>query len=113
MRGWAWIGWGLPPPSGIGDGSAHWLGVAAGAVPALSAAFVGVRAYAELEVLAEQSARMETAMVSAARKLWRIDPMRPLASQDLGMEMFEVATLMLQDVEGWVQLFQVKAVDAQ
>ncbi len=37
---------------------------------------------------------------------------RPLASQELGVEVLEVATLMLQDVDGWARLFRVKLVEA-
>jgi hypothetical protein len=37
---------------------------------------------------------------------------RPLASQELGAEVYEVATTMLHDIEGWAQLFGVKVVEA-
>jgi hypothetical protein len=35
----------------------------------------------------------------------------PLASQILGSEIFGVATLMLQDVQGWMQMFRAKVVE--
>jgi hypothetical protein len=37
---------------------------------------------------------------------------RPLAAQDLGAEATQVATLMLQDLEGWARLFWVKGVES-
>jgi hypothetical protein len=88
------------------------LGLAAAAVPALAAASVGVRAYAELEMLAEQSRRMHAAMETGRRRIETVDLDRPLASQELGAEVLEVATLMLQDVDGWARLFRVKLVEA-
>jgi hypothetical protein len=36
-----------------------------------------------------------------------------MAAQDLGAETDAVATLMLQDLEGWARLFQVKPLETQ
>jgi len=88
------------------------LGLAATVLPALSAAAIGVRAYAELELQAEQSRWMESAMERARQRIARLDPTRPLASQELGVEVLDVATRMLQDVDGWARLFRVKLVEA-
>jgi hypothetical protein len=88
------------------------LGLAAAVVPTLAAASVGVRAYAELELLARQSHTMLSAMELGRRRIENIDLTRPLASQELGTEVYEVAIAMLQDVQGWVRLFRVKLVEA-
>jgi hypothetical protein len=89
-----------------------WLGLAAAILPALAAASVGIRAYAELELLAEQSRDMCAAMELGRQRIETMDLTRPLASQELGAEVLEVATLMLQDVQGWMRLFRVKLVKA-
>jgi hypothetical protein len=79
--------------------------------PGATAAFFGVRAYAELDLLADQSRRMETLMHEAERVLAALPLDRPLASQQLAAELFDLATQMLVDVDGWAQLFQLKAVE--
>jgi hypothetical protein len=35
----------------------------------------------------------------------------PLASQDLGAEILDLSQLMLRDIQGWAQLFRLKAVE--
>ena len=87
------------------------LGLAAAVLPALSAGFVGIRSYAELSPMADQSRRMETEMTAAKSRVERIRLDQPLASQMLGSEVFGVATAMLRDIEGWVQLFSSKIVE--
>jgi hypothetical protein len=82
-------------------------------VPAVSAAFVGIKSYAELQLLAEQSHHMELDLELAKARVERLDLGRPLASQDLGGEAEAVAALMLQDLEGWERLFRVKAIETQ
>ncbi|MFI4980240.1 MAG: hypothetical protein ACHQIO_07820, partial [Nevskiales bacterium] len=93
-------------------GVAAWLGLAGALLPAPSAAFVGIRAYAEFELLMHQSARMQRAMAAVRAELDFIDLSRPLASQELGAMLNGVAISMMQDVQGWVQLFRVKALEA-
>ena len=88
------------------------LGLAGGILPAPSAAFVGIRAYAEFELLMHQSARMRRVMAAARTELEFVDFARPLASQELGGLLDGVAISMMQDVQGWVQLFRVKALEA-
>lgn len=88
------------------------LGLAATILPKLAAASVGIRAYAEREPLAKQSRAMKAAMESGRQRIETMDLTRPLASQELGAEVYEVATLMLQDVQGWVRLFRAKLVEA-
>jgi hypothetical protein len=96
----------------------HWhevalfFGLLAAVLPGVSAAFFGIRAYAELELLAEQSRHMEAELRRAKARLERLRLTHPLASQDLGAEATAVAMLMLQDLEGWARLFSVKAVEA-
>lgn len=97
---------------GSGHSTRHALGLLAATAPALSAAFVGIRAYAELELLAGQSARLAANMRAALLRIRSVDLTRPLASQELGAEVYEVATTMLHDIEGWSQLFGVKVVEA-
>lgn len=101
---------------GDGSNALHAVIVALGAIaavlPAASAAFVGIRAYAELELLENQSARMASVMSEAAVRIDRLDLARPLASQDLAAEVFDVSADMLQEVGGWADLFRVKAVEA-
>jgi hypothetical protein len=88
------------------------FGLAGAILPALSAAFVGIRAYAELEILAEQSAAMLTVMRDAKKQISALDPGAPLASQTLGVALAAVATVMLEDLEGWARLFRGKVLDA-
>lgn len=87
------------------------LGLAAAILPALAAGFVGIRSYAELPILADQSRRMQIEMEAAKDRIQRIEVGEPLASQMLGSEIFGVATVMLQDVQGWMQMFRAKVVE--
>jgi hypothetical protein len=86
------------------------LATAAIVLPGVSAAFIGIRDYGELQLLAEQSHHMEAELKRAKARLERLSLSRPLASQDLGAEAARVAMLMLQDLEGWTRLFRAKAV---
>ena len=88
------------------------LGVVCSVAPTASATFLGIRAYAEFELLARQSARMQRTMADAARQLDALTLDRPLASNDLGNALFGVTAAMLLDIDGWAQLFQAKAVEA-
>jgi hypothetical protein len=87
------------------------LGVFAAILPTASAFFFGIRAYAEFELLADQSARMHSIMRDARDEIDGIPFDRPLASQDLGARIFRAAVLMMQDIRGWAQLFRVKHVE--
>jgi hypothetical protein len=87
------------------------LGLAAAILPALAAGFVGIRSYAELPILADQSQSMQIAMEAAKDRIQRMEHGEPLASQILGSEIFGVATLMLRDIQGWMQLFRAKVVE--
>lgn len=82
-------------------------------LPAAAAAFVSLRAYSEFELLENQSKRMERVMERASEELEAIDVMNagPLKSQELGAALHALATAMLQDVGGWVQLFGIKALE--
>ena len=81
-------------------------------LPGISAAFVAIRGYAELQLLAEQSRHMAAELKRAQWRVERLDMTQPLASQDLGGEAAAVATLMLQDLDGWARLFRVKGMEA-
>jgi hypothetical protein len=87
-------------------------GVVCALLPAAAAGFVGIRAYAEFELLAHQSARMKAAMGAALADLDTLTLDRPLAAQELGAELYGVALSMLQDIAGWAQLFRMKKVEA-
>lgn len=82
------------------------------ASPAVSAALLGIRAYAEFELLARQSARMQRVMVEASSEVSALQLNSPLASNTLGAVHASVVTAMLLDIDGWAQLFRVKAVEA-
>jgi hypothetical protein len=90
---------------------ALFFGLLATVLPGVSAAFFGIRAYAELQLLAEQSRRMEQALRQARARVERLTPTRPMVSQDIGTEAVAIVALMLQDLEGWAQLFRVKGVE--
>jgi hypothetical protein len=90
------------------------LSFVASVAPAIAAASIGIRAYAELEVLALQSEHMRMAMQRLGKRLDGLmgSANRPLVSQELGALTLEVATTMLQDIDGWARLFRVKVVEA-
>jgi hypothetical protein len=87
------------------------LSTAAALLPAWSAAFVGLRAYSELSLLADQSRRIVAALTLAKRRVQNIVVDSPLASERLGLELSSVTTIMLQDIEGWVQLLSGKTLE--
>ena len=93
-------------------GVAESFGLVAALLPAFAAALFGFRAYAELELMVQQSERMLRVLDAAQRSLDRTDTGRPLASQHVGDVLEDAAAAMLADVEGWVQVSQVKAVEA-
>jgi hypothetical protein len=94
-----------------GDGFYRFLGWLAIILPAISAAALGIRSYAELQLLVEQSRHMIEELQHAEARITRIRLQRPLAAEDIGTETYAVATLMLQDLEGWSRLFKVKAIE--
>jgi hypothetical protein len=103
----------------IGAEYEHWskdlisiLGLMAIILPGISAAFVGIRSYAELQLLAEQSRHMLHDLMRARKRVERLKLYRPSVSQDLGSEGLAVALLMLQDLEGWGRLFRGKSMEA-
>lgn len=88
------------------------FGVLATVLAGVSAAFVAIRGYAELPLLAEQSHHMVRELLNARNRVSRLDMNRALVSQDLGTQAGAVATLMLQDLDGWGRLFRGKQMDA-
>jgi len=89
-----------------------WLATLSVILPTIAAASVGIRAYAELQLLADQSLHMRGVMQHAERRLKALDLKQPLASQQLGAIILGVATTMLQEVDGWARMFRVKVVEA-
>jgi len=88
------------------------FGLMATVLPGVSAAFVGLRSYAEWQLLAEQSRHMIVLLELARKRVDRLNLARPSVSQDLGAEALAVANIMLQDLEGWGRLFRGKSMDA-
>jgi hypothetical protein len=88
------------------------LGLLAALLPVISAGFFVLRAYAELNLVADQSATMLYALAEAAEALDSLDLTKPLASQELAADGYALATTMLADVEGWARLFRVKVIEA-
>jgi hypothetical protein len=91
---------------------AHWIAAAGIIVSAVSAAFVGIRAYSEFTLLARQSAHLLRVLKEAGAELDAIVVDRPLASRDLGRCLFALATAMMQDIASWAQTFRIKVVEA-
>lgn len=90
---------------------AKWMEFGVGLFSALSAALLGVRAYAEFFLLTRQSQLMLRALEEADRELDSIDPTAPLASRDLGRALFTLALEMMEDIKGWSQLYGVKHIE--
>jgi hypothetical protein len=88
------------------------FGLMATLLPGISAAFVAIRSYAELELLAEQSHHMILELQFARARVSRMDVSQALISQDLGAQAHAVATLMLHDLDGWERLFRGKPMEA-
>lgn len=96
-------------------GTLEWLVVALGLLaallPVLSAASFVLRAYMELNLVAEGSRAMLVELADAADALDSLDLAKPLASQELAAETYALAATMLADVEGWARLFRVKVIE--
>jgi hypothetical protein len=99
------------PFAGFVDWTTAILGLLGIILPAVSAASIGIRSYAEWQLLAGQSNHMLQLLTLARKRIARINLKRPMASQDLGTEADAVASLMLQDLEGWQRLFRVKIIE--
>jgi hypothetical protein len=78
---------------------------------ALSAALLGVRAYAEFFLLERQSQMMLGALKEANENLDSIRPSDALASRDLGRVLFSLTLAMMEDIKGWSQLYGVKHIE--
>ncbi len=87
------------------------LGLLATVLPAMSGALVGIRAYAELQLLADQSRHMTADLQRALDRLRRMGSARPLLSQELSAEAVRVAALLLQELDGWSRVFRVKVME--
>jgi hypothetical protein len=92
-----------------------WLAIV---LPAVSAAAFGIRSYAELQLLFEESHHMEEELTAAKRSIERMEGYiqrahlrRAFIAEDLGTDTYMVAMLMLQDLEGWARLFRGKAIE--
>jgi hypothetical protein len=88
------------------------LGLLAALLPVISAGFFVLRAYAELNMVGDQSAAMLHELAKAAEALDSLELTKPLASQELAADGYALASTMLSDVEGWARLFRVKVIEA-
>jgi hypothetical protein len=99
-------------------GLAKGLGIAAMVIAVPSAAFIALRAYAELEVLADGHAAMARMMRVVRDGLAALHVPEDgldgpaLVSQEIGAAVHAVAIDMLEETEGWARLFKVKGVEA-
>jgi hypothetical protein len=98
--------------AGDSVGLAVFLGLLAALLPVISAGFFVLRAYAELNLVADQSAAMLHELAEAAEALDSLDLTKALASQDLAADCYALASTMLADVQGWARLFRVKVIEA-
>ena len=94
------------------EGTELWLGLLCGILAAFSASFVGIRAYAEFDLLRLQSERMRHLLDEAAEQLADVEIGKPLASQQLGTVLTDLALAMMQDIQGWSLLFRTKSPEA-
>lgn len=101
----------LLAPKGALGGLVVALGLLAALLPVLSAASFVLRAYMELNLVAEGSRAMLVELADAADALDSLDLAKPLASQELAAETYALAATMLADVEGWARLFRVKVIE--
>ncbi len=98
---------------GLADGLVgRMVGALCLVTPAVSAALVGIRAYAEFEVLAHQSARMRREIGEIAMLLQRPLGAEALDSQRVAGLLMELSMAMLRELRGWAQLFRVKPVES-
>jgi hypothetical protein len=103
--------WGLSFLANWGVSWGSLFGFLAIVLAAISAALVGIRSYAELPLLAEQSHHMMHELKVAMARVEALHLACPMASQDLGDETYSVAKLMLRDLEGWGLLFGTKVIE--
>jgi hypothetical protein len=87
------------------------LDLGVGVFSALSAALLGVRAYAEFFLLQRQSQMMLHALNEAEGRLASIRSTDPLASRDIGRVLFSLMLAMMEDIKGWSQLYGVKHIE--
>jgi hypothetical protein len=106
-----------PPPTPpaeahqVGD-FVRLLGFAAVALPTMAAASVGIRAYAELTLLARRSRSMAAVMARWNRQMPDIVLGNPVASADLGEATHTVVSEMLLETDGWAHTFRIKVPEA-
>jgi hypothetical protein len=88
------------------------LGFAAVVLPTMAAASVGIRAYAELTLLARRSRSMAAVMKRWHSHVARVPPGDPVASADLGEATYTVVSEMLLETDGWAHTFRIKVPEA-
>lgn len=88
------------------------LGFVAVLLPTVAAASVGIRAYAELTLLARRSRKMVKVMLGWYEDTKRVNPGNPVASADLGEATHTVVSEMLLETDGWAHTFRIKVPEA-
>ncbi len=88
------------------------FGLLATVLPALSAAALGLRAHDEMELLASQSHRIQQVLARAWGRIGRLDLTAPPASERLGTVGVQLAELLLEETDGWAELFELKTVES-
>jgi hypothetical protein len=97
---------------GIGYILISTIGILTAALPAVAAFSVGVRSYAEFDLIAEQSNRMEAVMSIALQRLDKIDIEAANASQRMADVVRDTADEMLQELQGWSAVAHSKILEA-
>ena len=98
--------------SGFSYSAAAVIGIMSAIFPAIAAFSVGVRSYAEFDLMANQSAEMAAYMVEANERWMKINCDAPNASQEMGNLLREICIQMLVDVQGWSAVARSKPVEA-
>jgi hypothetical protein len=88
------------------------LALLAAILPVASAAFMGLRAQAEFEVIASGSLRLAERLRQSGPALRRLELGAALSSERLAGAMFALSRLMLGEVEDWATLFDEKRIKA-
>jgi hypothetical protein len=98
--------------SGFSYSAAAAIGIMSAILPAIAAFSVGVRSYAEFDLMANQSAEMAAYMAEANERWAKINCDAPNASQEMGNLLREICIQMLVDVQGWSAVARSKPVEA-
>ena len=94
------------------DFLARSMGLAIRFSSGVSAAFVGLGAYAEFALLARQSAQMREGLSEIKAELRDVELPDPLASGQIAVILFRLSILLMQEAHGWAQIFRLNILTA-